>query len=57
MLITKIIVAKLNSCAKVKFWAFHFDVIVQIRSFLSFNNSKFITTKNSFKALQVYCKV
>ena len=35
-LILKIIVAKLSSCAKVEF-----DVIVQMRSFLSFNNSKF----------------
>ena len=38
-------------------WAFHYDVILQMRSFVSFNNSKFITDKNSFKALQVYCKV
>ena len=56
-LITKINVAKLNSSVKVKVWAFHYDVIVQTTSFVPFNNSKFITDKNSFKALQVYCKV
>ena len=56
-LITKINVAKLNSSVKVKVWAFYYDVILQMRSFVSFNNSKFITDKNSFKALQVYCKV
>ena len=56
-LITKINVAKLNSSVKVKVWAFHYDVILQMRSFVSFNNSKFITDKNSLKALQVYCKV
>ena len=33
------------------------DDIVQIRNFLSFDNSKFISDKKSFKALQVYCKV
>ena len=48
MLTTKIIVAKLNSCVKVKFWTFHYGVIVQIRSFLSFNNSKFFTDKKFF---------
>ena len=56
-LITKINVAKLNSSVKVKVWAFHYDVILQMRSFVSFNNSQFTTEKNSFKALQVYCKV
>ena len=33
------------------------DDIVQIRNFLSFDNSKFISDKKSFKTLQVYCKV
>ena len=40
-LILKIFVAKLSSCVKVKFGDFHDDVIVQMRGFLSFNNSKF----------------
>ena len=53
-LILKIIVAKLSSCAKVEFGDFHYDVIVQMRSFLSFNNSKFIRDRNSFKALLVF---
>ena len=41
-LILTIIVAKLNFCVKM---AFHYDVIVQIRSFLSFNNFKLNITK------------
>ena len=45
------IVAKLNSCVKVKFKAFLYDVIVLVRNFLSFNNSKFNTDKKSLKAL------
>ena len=40
-LILKIIAAKLSSCAEVEFRDFHYDVIVQMRGFLSFNNSKF----------------
>ena len=53
-LILKIIVAKLSSCAKVEFGDFHYDVIVQMRGFLSFNNSKFKRDRNSFKALLVF---
>ena len=44
-LILKIIVAKLSSCAKVEFEDFHYDVIVQMRGFLSFKNSKFKETE------------
>ena len=33
------------------FGAFHYDVIVQIRSSLAFNNSKFDRDRNSFKPL------
>ena len=53
-LILKIIVAKLSSCAKVEFGDFHYDVIVQMRRFLSFNNSKFKRDRNSFKPLLVF---
>ena len=53
-LILKIIVAKLSSCVKVEFGDFHYDVIVQMRGFLSFNNSKFKRDRNSFKALLVF---
>ena len=45
------IVAKLNSCVKVKFKAFLYDVVVLVRNFLSFNHSKFNTDKKSLKAL------
>ena len=54
MLILKIIVAKLSSCAKVKFGDFHYDVIVQMRGFLSFNNSKFKGDRDSLKPLLVF---
>ena len=53
-LILKIIVAKLSSCAKVEFGDFHYDVIVQMRGILSFNNSKFKRDRNSFKPLLVF---
>ena len=53
-LILKIIVVKLSSCAKVEFGDFRYDVIVQMRGFLSFNNSKFKGDRNSFKALLVF---
>ena len=55
--ITKIIVAKFNSCVKVEFWAFHYDVNAKIRRFFSFNKSKFNTDKSSCKALLKNCKV
>ena len=48
-LISKIIVAKLNFCEKMHFGAFHCDVIIQIRSFLSFNNFKLNITKKRFE--------
>ena len=53
-LILKIIIAKLRCCAKVEFGDFHYDFIVQMRGFLSFNNSKFKRDRNSFKALLVF---
>ena len=41
---------------EVGFGVFNYDVIVQIRSFLSFSNFKFNRYRKSFKALLVYCK-
>ena len=46
-LISKIIVAKLKSCLRWYFGAFHYDVIVQKRIFLSFNNFKFTITRDA----------
>ena len=56
-LITKINVAKLNSSVKVKVWAFHYDVIVQTRSFVPFNNSiSLLQTKTLLKRYKYIVK-
>ena len=56
MLISKIIVTKLNSCVKMVFYGIQSDVDVQIRSFLSFSNFEFNKSRNYFKALLAYFK-
>ena len=55
-LILKIIDVKLNFCVTVVFWSIYYNVIVQIKSFLSFSNFKFQRPRTSFKALLVYVR-